>query len=61
LLVKKEDKYLIFDYKTTQEQHNEHISQVSYYKEAIKNISKNAEVSGYVLYLQKDGVLIKEV
>jgi len=61
LLVKKEDKYLIFDYKTTQAQHNEHVTQVSYYKEAIKEISKSAEVSGYVLYLQKDGVLIKEV
>ena len=61
LLVQKEDKYLIFDYKTTIDQHNEHVAQVAYYKEAIREISKNKDVFGYVLYLRKDEVLIKEV
>jgi len=61
LLVEKENKYLIFDYKTTQEQQDEHLSQVAFYKKAIKDISLNKEVFGYVLYLRKDEVLIKEV
>ena len=61
LLVLKEDKYLIFDYKTTQEQSNEHVSQVGFYKKAIKDIAVDKEVFGYVLYLKQDEVFIKEV
>jgi len=61
LLVKKDNNYLIFDYKTTQEEHNEHITQVGFYKKAINEISKGMNVSGYILYLQKDKVLIKKV
>jgi len=61
LLVLKEDKYLIFDYKTTQEMHDEHLSQVGFYKKAIKDIALDKEVFGYVLYLRKDEVFIREV
>ena len=61
LLVKKEDRYLIFDYKTTQEESVEHVYQVSHYKKAIKDIVDDGNVFGYVLYLRKDEVLIKEV
>jgi exodeoxyribonuclease V beta subunit len=61
LLLYKDDKYYIFDYKTTKEKLDEHISQVSYYKKAIKEIVKSEEVFSYLVYLKEDEVLIDEV
>ncbi|MCK5110690.1 MAG: RecB-like helicase [Arcobacteraceae bacterium] len=58
LLVKKEDKYIICDYKTTTAQKDEHNVQVKYYKQAIMNITKIKNVEAYVVYLQKDKIQI---
>jgi exodeoxyribonuclease V beta subunit len=54
LLVKKDDNLYIFDYKTTKDELQEHINQVSHYKKAIKNIFKSDKVYAYLVYL-KDG------
>jgi exodeoxyribonuclease V beta subunit len=61
LLIFKDDKYYIFDYKTTKEKSQEHISQVSYYKKAVKEIVKSEEVFSYLVYLKENEVLIDEV
>jgi len=61
LLLFKENKYYIFDYKTTREKSDEHISQVSFYKKAIKEIFKTDEVFSYLVYLKQDEILIDEV
>ncbi|MGB5793060.1 MAG: RecB-like helicase, partial [Poseidonibacter sp.] len=61
LLLYKEDKYYIFDYKTTKDKSNEHIKQVSYYKKAISDIFKTQDVYSYIVYLKEDEVLIDEV
>ena len=61
LLLFKEDNYYIIDYKTTKEQSVEHITQVSYYKKAIKDIFKTQNVFSYLIYLQENEILISEV
>jgi exodeoxyribonuclease V beta subunit len=61
LLLYKEDKYYIFDYKTTQNKSPEHISQVAYYKKAISSIFDTKAVYAYLIYLREDAVIIDEV
>ncbi|NVJ52111.1 MAG: RecB-like helicase [Campylobacteraceae bacterium] len=61
LLVEKDNKYFIFDYKTTKAELEEHIYQVSYYKEAIKNILASEEVYTYIVYLNEDMAKLKKV
>ena len=61
LLVYKDEKYYIFDYKTTKEKSHEHVKQVTYYKKAIKEIFKTQEVFSYLVYLRNKEVLIDEV
>lgn len=61
LLLKCENKYIIFDYKTTISEHEEHITQVRYYKKAIKEIFKTEEVMAFVIYLKTDKVYFKEI
>lgn len=61
LLVYQEDKCYIFDYKTTQDELQEHLFQVRHYKKAIKDILNTQEVFGYILYLKSDACFIKEV
>jgi exodeoxyribonuclease V beta subunit len=61
LLIKKDKDYIICDYKTTTKQKDEHISQVGFYKKAIKNIVKSDNIKSYVIYLQKDLIDIIEV
>jgi exodeoxyribonuclease V beta subunit len=61
LLLFKEDNYYIIDYKTTKEQSVEHITQVAYYKKAIKDIFKTQNVFSYLIYLQENEILISEV
>lgn len=61
LLVFQENKCYIFDYKTTQDELEEHILQVRHYKKAIKDIVKSDEVNGYIVYLKNDGCSLKEV
>jgi exodeoxyribonuclease V beta subunit len=61
LFVQKENSFLIFDYKTTIEQKNEHKTQVQLYKKAIKDIIKNNNVKSFLIYLQQKNVIIIEV
>lgn len=61
LLVYDANKCYIFDYKTTQEELNEHIFQVQHYKKAIKAILPKQEVLGYIIYLKQEELFIKEV
>ena len=61
LLVKKDDKYYIFDYKTTKDELKEHELQVAHYKEALKQIVNSSEVYTYIIYLKSDNSIVKEV
>jgi exodeoxyribonuclease V beta subunit len=61
LLVYSENRCYIFDYKTTQEEHEEHTLQVGHYKNAIKTILPTHEVLGYIIYLKSNELFIKEV
>ena len=60
LLIFKDNKYYIIDYKTTKQNEHEHISQVKYYKKAIKDIFNTQEVFAYLIYLRVNEVLIQE-
>ncbi len=61
LLVEKDNKYYIFDYKTTKGELQEHVYQVSYYKKAIKDILSSDEVYTYIVYLNEDMAKLKKV
>ncbi len=61
LLAYQEEKCYIFDYKTTQDELDEHLIQVRHYKKAIKDILNTQEVFGYIVYLKSDTCFIKEV
>ena len=61
LLLKKDDKYYIFDYKTTKEKLASHKQQVTYYKKAISEIFDTSDVYSYLIYLQDNGVSLDEV
>ncbi len=61
LLVKKDDKYYIFDYKTTKNELQEHIYQISYYKKAIKDIINSDNVYSYIVYLNDNEAVLKLV
>ncbi|MCP4970983.1 MAG: RecB-like helicase [Arcobacter sp.] len=61
LLVHKDNKYYIFDYKTTKDELDEHIYQVSHYKKAIKEIVNSNEVYSYIVYLNNDKSKLKLV
>jgi exodeoxyribonuclease V beta subunit len=60
LLIEKEDKYIVIDYKTTQEKQDGHKIQVRNYIKYIKEIT-NCSVSGYLVYLQKDEISIEKI
>ena len=53
LLIKKDNQYIICDYKTTTALRDEHISQVTHYKKAVSNITKTP-TTAYLVYLQKE-------
>ena len=54
LLIQKENKYIIIDYKTTKDKLPSHKKQLNFYKKAISSITNSNEVISYVVYLQKD-------
>jgi len=56
LLVQKEDGYIVVDYKTTNEKSSSHLKQVQNYVQAIKDITKEVNVKGYLVYLHKNNV-----
>ena len=61
LLIKKDNQYIVCDYKTTTAQKDEHINQVGFYKKAIMDITKNNNVRAFILYLGKDKIDIVEI
>lgn len=61
LLLKKDDNFYIFDYKTTKEKSIEHNNQVAFYKKAISEIFETSNVRSYLIYLKEHEVLIDEV
>ena len=61
LLLFKDGNYYIIDYKTTKDTHVEHITQVAFYKKAIKDIFQTQNVFSYLVYLHANEVLISEV
>jgi exodeoxyribonuclease V beta subunit len=61
LLIKKDNKYFIIDYKTTTAQSDEHKLQIEHYKKAIKNITGTTEVDSLIIYLKKDEIEIVNV
>jgi len=61
LLLYKDGKYYILDYKTTKEKSFKHMEQVSYYKKAISEIFDTNQVFSYLVYLKEDCIIIDEV
>ena len=58
LLIKKDDKYIIVDYKTSTKNSDEHISQVRLYQNAVKDIFETDLVEGLIVYLLEDTIQI---
>ncbi|WP_297430888.1 3'-5' exonuclease, partial [Sulfurimonas sp.] len=62
LLVKNEDgSYTIIDYKSSLNFSDKHLTQVRYYVNAVKAITGEQKVSGYLCYLLEDGVRLVQV
>jgi exodeoxyribonuclease V beta subunit len=61
LLIEKDGKYYIFDYKTTTSENVEHEKQVSFYKKAIKEITNCDEVYAYLIYLTTQKAYLKAI
>ncbi|WP_419768147.1 RecB-like helicase [Arcobacter sp.] len=61
LLIEKENKYYIFDYKTTVQENKEHEKQISFYKKAIKEIINSDEVYAYLVYLGNEKAYLKSI
>ncbi|MDC0933808.1 RecB-like helicase, partial [Arcobacteraceae bacterium] len=56
LLIQNEDGYIVVDYKTTNEKSSSHLKQVQNYVQAIKDITKENNVKGYLVYLHRNDV-----
>lgn len=61
LFLQKGQDYYIFDYKTTKDELQEHVYQVSFYKKAIKDIVASNAVHSYIVYLNENAVKLKKV
>jgi exodeoxyribonuclease V beta subunit len=61
LLIIKENEYIVVDYKTSKTHHDIYIKQVSTYKKAIKKITNNSNIKGYIIYLHPDSTDFCEV
>src|SRR5574344_1960642 len=61
LLLYKNDRFIIVDYKTTTEVLSSHKTQVEYYKKVVCDIFKTKSVDGYLIYLKDDSVEFFEV
>ncbi|MCT7463662.1 RecB-like helicase [Aliarcobacter cryaerophilus] len=61
LLLYKNDRFIIVDYKTTTEVLYSHKIQVEYYKKAVSEIFNIKNVDGYLVYLKEDSVEFFEV
>ena len=61
LLLYKDDRFIIVDYKTTTEVLYSHKTQVEYYKKAVSEIFNIKNVDGYLVYLKEDSIEFFEV
>ena len=59
LLLEKEDRFIVLDYKTTNQKSDTHFEQVLFYKKAISNIT-NKKVVAYLLYLHEFNIELVE-
>ncbi|WP_228711631.1 RecB-like helicase [Arcobacter arenosus] len=57
----KDNKYYIFDYKTTKDELQEHKLQVNHYKKAISKIENSDEVYAFIIYLNEDEAKLVEL
>jgi exodeoxyribonuclease V beta subunit len=60
LLVKKEDRFIIIDYKSSAQIRSEHKNQVRHYKKAIMEIT-STPTEAYLCYVRDDGIELIEV
>jgi len=60
LLIEKEDKFIVVDYKTTSQKDKSHDLQVKNYVRYVSNISNKTTI-GYMVYLRKDEIEICEI
>ena len=60
LLIHNDEGYIVVDYKSGKNFHNEHIKQVQGYKRAVGSIT-NKRVEGHLCYILEDGIEIVEV
>ena len=56
LLLYKDDRFIIVDYKTTTEFLSSHKTQIEYYKKAVCEIFNTKSVDGYLVYLKEHSV-----
>lgn len=61
LLLQKDDRYRIVDYKTSGEHNKTYEEQLTQYKEAIQTITQSDKVEGYIVYLGKEQVKLVKV
>jgi len=61
LLAYKNKSYYIFDYKTSKDELQEHVFQISNYENAIKTIFDTQNVSSFIIYLKSSGLKIKKI
>ena len=61
LLIHSTNSFKVVDYKTTNQKSHYHNTQVVKYIDAIKDITKNEEVYGYIVYLHQDCIDIVKV
>jgi len=61
LLILKDNQYTIVDYKTTQDQLNSHKIQVKAYMQAIKTITNQNNIKGFVVYLHKNSIKMEKI
>ena len=61
LLLYRNDRFIIVDYKTTTEVLYSHKTQVEHYKKAISEIFNIKNVDGYLVYLKEDSIEFFEV
>jgi len=61
LFVQNDKGYFIFDYKTTNKSSSSHIDQVQNYVNAIKDITKEQNVYGYLIYLHRTNMELVKI
>jgi exodeoxyribonuclease V beta subunit len=61
LLIQKNEKIIIVDYKTSKTEQYSHIKQISYYIKALQKIYNTQKIEGYLVYLQKNNTKVIKI